>query len=51
MDAAPKAYYEEAVFPEVWDLPTPPVKIRIPEGFDPTNPAHAEAAKQTYQPH
>lgn len=49
MDAAPKAYYEEGVFPEVWDLPTPPVKIRIPEGFDPTNPAHAEAAKQTYQ--
>jgi hypothetical protein len=49
MDAAPKTYYEEAVFPEVWDLPTPPVKIRIPEGFDPTNPAHAEAAKQTYQ--
>lgn len=49
MDAAPKAYYEEAVFPEVWDLPTPPVKIRIPEGFDPTNPAHVEAAQQTYQ--
>lgn len=49
MDAAPKAYYEEGVFPEVWDLPTPPVKIRIPEGFDPTNPAHVEAAQQTYQ--
>lgn len=49
MDGKPSALYEEAVFPEAWDLPTPPVKIRIPEGFDPKNPAHIEAAQQTYQ--
>jgi hypothetical protein len=49
MDAAPKASYEEGVFPEGWELPTPPIKIRVPEGFDPNNPAHVEAARQTYQ--
>lgn len=49
MDGAPKPYYEEAVFPEGWELPTPPIKIRIPEGFDPNNPTHVEAAQQTYQ--
>lgn len=49
MDAAPKAYYEEGVFPEGWELPTPPIKIRVPEGFNPNNPTHVEAARQTYQ--
>lgn len=49
MDGAPKPYYEEAVFPEGWELPTPPIKIRVPEGFDPNNPTHIEAARQTYQ--
>lgn len=49
MDGAPKPYYEEAVFPEGWELPTPPIKIRVPEGFDPNNLAHVEAARQTYE--
>ncbi len=48
MNEQQKAFYEDAVYPETWDLPTPPAKIRIPEGYDESNPAHVAALQETY---
>lgn len=39
----------DPVYPKGWTANQPPVTIRIPEGFDPNNPAHVEAAQRTYQ--
>lgn len=39
----------DPVYPQGWTASQPPVTIRIPEGFDPNNPTHVEAAQRTYQ--
>jgi len=41
--------FDDPVYTPNWSLDTPPVVVRIPEGFNPANPSHAAAAQQAYQ--
>jgi hypothetical protein len=41
--------FDDPVYTPNWSLDTPPVVVRIPEGFNPSNPSHAAAAQQAYQ--
>lgn len=41
--------FDDPVYIPNWNLDTPPVVVRIPEGFNPQDPAHVAAAQKAYE--